>query len=145
MLTTGMPVQVELTAYPEKAFPGTLVQLSSLGQDRADLAPPGFEVAPASQAMFRGIVEFDPVNTKIQPGMSALVHIMISPLSSKLVLPRESIGYIDRIPHVYTRQGKSPVPIQGQIIDSTWFEVTGGLDEDAKILRRFPLPAGDRS
>lgn len=141
-LTTGMPVRVDLTAYPGESFPGRLIMVSSLGQDRADLAAPGYEITPASQSVFRGIIEFDARDIHIQPGMSAQVHITVSPPQPQLILPREAVGYIDRVPHVRTRPKRDLTAIQGHMISPQKFAVTGGLDQDTQVLTPFIPPSG---
>ena len=132
---TGMPVHIQLTAYPRIAFSGEVLRTTSLAQDRSDLTPVYRKVPAAKQAMLKAVISLESNGHIIQPGMSAQIHFELEPTRPRLVVPRHTVRLGEGTYSVQDERGNE-VPVQGRFRDDGWFEVTDGLQEGDRI--RFP-------
>lgn len=74
----GAPVRLRVGAFPDRVFEARITAVGGIGRDRQDVAPRGYEDAPAGVTMFNVEARFDnPDAVDLRPGMSAIAEIRL--------------------------------------------------------------------
>ena len=141
VLRQGMPVRVTLPALPAKLYSGKLEQLGAIGRDRNLIDPTARSGGRSGITMFNAEISFAGDGTAFQPGMSAMVEIIVAERSERLVVPRAALvptvggGFA-----VYRKAGAtaSQVPLQGRLLNEEYFHVEGGVSAGDVILLSPP-------
>ncbi len=95
-LYLGQHAQISLDAYPGMAFPGTLEELSPLGQasDQSDTV-----------RSFTAIFSIQGANTKLMPDLSAAVDLQLADLKNALVVPADGVEHDAGRDYVWLKAG----------------------------------------
>jgi multidrug resistance efflux pump len=142
-VATGMVARIQLTAYSGHALTGRVEQVTSLGQDRSDLAPLYRQAPPSFQAQFLAVIRFDPGGLDLRPGMTATVSLETEPVRTHLVIPREALLQNTPPWQVLRKRGnrQETVTVDGRFRRDGWFQIDAGLDAgDAVLLHRESPP-----
>lgn len=137
VLRQGMAVRVTLPALPEKRFAGRVEQLGAIGRDRNLIDPTARSGGRSGITMFNAEISFVGDGTAFQPGMSAMVEIIVAERSERLVVPRGALlASADGTFAVYrTAAAKvTKVPLQGRLLNEEYFQVEAGLSAGDVIL-----------
>ncbi len=143
LVSTGMVARIHLTAYPGRSLTGRVEQVTSLGQDRSDLAPLYRQTAPSLQAQFLAIIAIPRGDLDLRPGMTATVAMETAPPQRHVVVPREALASSAPPWQVVRKQGSKNerVEVEGLFRRDGWFQVGQGLSAgDAVLLNPEPKP-----
>ena len=134
-LRDGMRAEIRFPALPKTLLRGCLTNLAGVARDRFEVLPRGQEDGPTGVSAFRGEVLLE-TTTRIRPGMSAIVDIMVDTPSQHLVIPRQAVRR--RNDEFVVRQkamfGSTEVVVEGSISAQGHFQVTRGLEEGDIVL-----------
>jgi len=136
VLREGMPVRVCMPAFPGRTFRGRLEQLGAIGHDRSKVDPTARSGEQSEIMMFSAEISFDGGGTTFQPGMSAMVEIMVEDPAPRLVVPREAVHGVEGGFFVNRKAAASVerVEVKGRILNERYFLVEGGLKETDVVL-----------
>ena len=81
--------------------------------------------------MYNGLVELEPSDVKLHPGMSALCKIILEENTTGRVIPRHTLVFEKGKTYVF--RGDTKVLVEGRFINELEFEVTKGLNCKDKI------------
>lgn len=141
VLRQGMPVRVALPAFPGKLFLGKVEQLGAIGRDRNLVDPTARSGGRSGITMFNAEISFAGDGTAFQPGMSAMVEIIVAECSERLVVPRAAlVSAPDGGLCAFRRTGAkaSQVPVKGRLLNEEYFCVEEGLSAGDAILLSPP-------
>jgi HlyD family secretion protein len=141
VLRQGMPVRVTLPALPAKLFLGKVEQLGAIGRDRNLIDPTARSGGRSGITMFNAEISFAGDGTVFQPGMSAMVEIVVAERRERLVVPRAAVvSAADGSFAAYRKAGPqaSRVALKGQLLNEEYFHVEQGLSAGDILLLRPP-------
>lgn len=135
-LETGMPVTINMPAFPGKTFSGTLDRLGAVGLDRNLIDPAAESGGSSGVTVYNAVIGFDGQGVQFQPGMSALAEIQVRPPSLVLTVPREGVYGVAGDYYVLRRGEGRPerVEIAGAPLNEHDFRIQSGIDENDVIL-----------
>lgn len=129
---------IEVDAYPDRVFKGTVTGIASSAKNLAGPASltdvTNFEVrVRILQESYRDLLESDPV--PFRPGMSATVEIVTSKKDGILTVPLQAVTS-DETVFIYDSRTStvSQVKVCTGIQDLTHIEITGGIEDSACIV-----------
>ena len=142
-LSGGMPVRVALPAVPGKSYHGKVEQLGAIGRDRNLVDPTAKSGGNSDIVMFSAEISFDGEGARFQPGMSAMVEVLVEPPAQRLVVHREAVHTDQDGAYVLQRHAGETQRrgIKGRVFNERFFLVEEGLSAGDVILLR-PTPSG---
>jgi multidrug resistance efflux pump len=135
VLKAGMPVRITMPAFPGRVFPGTLQQLGAIGRDRNRIDPTAQSGGRSEIPMFNAEINFDTSEVPCQPGMSAMVEIIVDPPEERLLIPRQAVQTLPKGFRVLCKQADEfqPREITGRVFNDLYFWVKTGLNVGDRI------------
>ena len=122
-----MPVEINLSAFPNKTFTGRLDLLGEVGNDKNKIDPTVESNEESGVTMFNGNITFDGKGLSFNPGMSAMIHVIYKQADSRLLIPREYVTFNNK--EFWVQKKNNLVKIKGQVFDHYYFHVQSGIKE----------------
>ena len=138
-LRKGMAVNVAMPAFPGRTFHGTVEQLGAIGRDRNRIDPTARSGGTSDIMMFNAEISFSGEGACFQPGMSAMVEVVVAEPRERLVVPRAALAAAakgSRTVQRKTADGFSATVVEGSDFNERYFHVTHGLSEGDVVLLR---------
>ena len=127
-LKIGQPVHVGLDAYPQLTFPGTVTQISPIGQ-QSSLSP--------RVRNFVVLVLVQGANPNLMPDLTASLDVELARAPGALVVPRDAVGYDGKQAYVMVQRGGRLERQEVVLGTASAYQavVTSGLQEGVTIAR----------
>jgi multidrug resistance efflux pump len=134
-LKTGQPVRVGLDAYPDLTFPGTVTQISPIGQ-QSSLSP--------KVRNFVVLVVVTGANPNLMPDLTASLDVELGRTPGVLVVPRDSVVSDGESAYVMVQHGGRFERQDVVLGAASAYQavVTSGLQEGVTIARNAAAAAG---
>jgi multidrug resistance efflux pump len=135
VLKAGLPVRITMPAFPDRIFPGKLQQLGAIGRDRNRIDPTAQSGGRSEIPMFNAEIKFDTSGVPCQPGMSAMVEIIVDPPEERLLIPRQAVQPLPQGFMVLCKEAEDfqPREITGRVFNDLYFWVKTGLKTGDRI------------
>ena len=136
-LRVGMPVEIQVDGVPDRTFSGKVAAVapSSLSENQATASSSQSASSQAGVVRFAMKIAVADRDSRLRPGMTAAVGIILNRHSSVLLLPTEALQSGNKVT-VVTGSGDTAV--------KTVKSVTTGLKNDTKVEILSGLHRGDR-
>jgi HlyD family secretion protein len=124
----GQPARITVETFKDRAFSGTVTQISPMGLEKDNVTT--FEVEVSIQ---------NPGNA-LKANMTANAEIVLQELPGSLLIPESAVGYdAGRSPYVEVPDGKAEkgrrrVPVKVGVGNGTKTQVLGGLKEGDTVI-----------
>jgi multidrug efflux pump subunit AcrA (membrane-fusion protein) len=129
-IAVGMPVKINIDAFPGHDFDGRVIKVANIGQDIPDQFLNGFKVE----------IGVDPGKFDLLPGMTAMNRFVVSSMEDQLMIPRPALFLSDSTSFVYKKEGmrvvRQTVTTGGE--NENYVRITHGLGEGDKVLLHPP-------
>lgn len=127
-ISTGLPVEIRIDAFPDKYFTATISSIANIGEQLPNSDSKVFEV-------FAKIDEFEP---GLRPSMTTSNRVIVKTYDDVIFVPNESVhAGVDSVPFVYTRDGKKQIVVLGETNDDMII-VEQGLDTGTDVWLSVP-------
>jgi multidrug efflux pump subunit AcrA (membrane-fusion protein) len=134
-LRPGQPVQVGLDAYPELTFPGTVDQISPIGQ-QSQLSP--------KVRTFIVLILVKGAHPSLMPDLTASLDVELERIPGSLVVPRDAVVFEGEHAYVRVQRGgrfeRQDVTLGA--MNTHEVVITGGLQEGVTVARNAASGAG---
>ena len=130
-VSTGLPVEARVDAYPNRVFQGTVTAVSSVPVDgswlRSDLKE------------YEATVELDPLgpaDPKLKPGLTCELEILVEQRADVLHAPVQSVVSVggSRYAFALTPRGVERREVEIGVANDTDVEILAGLSEDERVV-----------
>lgn len=122
-ITTGLPVEISLDAFPQKRLSGTVISIANIGET----------LPRADSKVYEAIIKIDGSDPDLRPTMTTTNKIIVKVIDKTVYIPGECLfSTADSIPFVYTRGGLKQVVIPGDFNDKM-VEIKQGLKPGVKV------------
>jgi HlyD family secretion protein len=136
-LRPGQPVQVGLDAYPELTFPGTVDQISPIGQ-QSQLSP--------KVRTFIVLVLVKGAHPSLMPDLTASLDVELERIPGSLVVPRDAVVFEGEHAYVRVQRGgrfdRQDVTLGA--MNTHEVVIAGGLQEGVTVARNAASGAGSQ-
>lgn len=120
---TGQPVEVRLDAFPGETFSGKLTRL--------------FPAASTQRGttVYGSVVEFDPRNLQVRPGMGATMKVQTIQKSEVLLVPNRALKNVGtrKAVHIVAPGDPRDQIVETGVTDGTDTEIISGLNEGDQV------------
>lgn len=120
---TGQPVEVRLDAFPGETFSGKLTRL--------------FPAASTQRGttVYGSVVEFDPHNLQVRPGMGATMKVQTIQKSGVLLVPNRALKNVGtrKAVHIVAPGDPHDQIVETGVTDGTDTEIISGLNEGDQV------------
>jgi RND family efflux transporter MFP subunit len=120
---TGQPVEVRLDAFPGETFSGKLTRL--------------FPAASTQRGttVYGSVVEFDPRNLQVRPGMGATMKVQTIQKSGVLLIPNRALKNVGtrKAVHIVAPGDPRDQIVETGVTDGTDTEIISGLNEGDQV------------
>ncbi|HEX2970672.1 MAG TPA: HlyD family efflux transporter periplasmic adaptor subunit [Bacteroidales bacterium] len=127
-VTTGLPVEITIDAFPEKSYRGTVSSIANIGEQLPNSDSKVFEVLTK-------IDQYDPL---LRPSMTTGNKVIVKNFNDVTFVPNESVhAGSDSVPFVYTRDRKKQIVVLGESNDK-YIIVEEGLKPGTQVWLTVP-------
>lgn len=147
VLSKGTAVKITMPAFPGKLFHGKVEQLGAIGRDRNRIDPTARSGGSSDIMMFNAEISFSGGGARFQPGMSAMVEVVVCEPGERLVVPRSAVAVSADGTRTVQRKAEgsfAPAPVEGCDFNERYFHVTDGLSPGDVVLLLPPEAIGGR-
>jgi hypothetical protein len=128
---TGQHVEIDVDAFPEKSYTGTVTSVANIGE----------QLPNADAKVFEVLIEVDGSDPILRPSMTTGNKIVTKTISDVLFIPLESVqAGADSIPFVYLKNGTRQIVVLGESNENN-VVVEKGLDAGAQLYLSTPEKA----
>ncbi len=128
----GQPTRIRIDAVPDVTLSGSVSWLSPIATLVFNKLPP--------EKNFPAFTAIDELDSRLRPGMSATVEVVVQRIEDVLIIPRKASAQVDGRPTVYLKVGASyrAVPIEVAATNRNELVVASGLEEGDEIALERP-------
>jgi len=130
----GMPVKINIDAFPARTFAGKLTKIGILPDAQSAQLNPGLK-------LYKCEVECDFKEVTVRPGMSCDVELIKDVYHHELYVPVQCVVRVDDKPRVYVKKGAQWIPrdIEVGLDNNTMIHILSGVDEGEIVMLAPPV------
>jgi len=130
----GMPVKINIDAFPSRTFEGKLTKIGILPDAQSAQLNPGLK-------LYKCEVECDFKKVTVRPGMSCDVELIKDVYHNELYVPVQCVVRVDDKPRVYVKKGAQWIPrdIEVGLDNNTMIHILSGVEEGEIVMLAPPV------
>ncbi len=127
MVAVGQPVRIGVDAFPEREYPGTVIEVSNVGQDLPNTDAKVFEV----------MIMVDRIDNVLRPAMTSSNAIVTGRFDDVHYVPLAAVHEAGGVPYVYRNNGTRQIVVTGSSNDN-FIIIEQGLEEGDLVYLEAP-------